>query len=40
MGEFHVPDYDTAFTITNSEIPGMEGLDITRVRLMYLLIQT
>ena len=34
-GKFHVPHYNTAFTITDPDIMGMGGLDITRVKLIF-----
>lgn len=34
-GKFHVPRYDTAFAVTNPTVPGMRGLDIARVKLIF-----
>ena len=34
-GKFHVPHYDTAFAVTDPDIPGMEGLNITRVKCIF-----
>ena len=34
-GKFWVPCYDTAFVVTNPDILGMGGLDITRVKLIF-----
>ena len=35
-GKYHVPHYDTAFAVTDPDIPGMGGLNITRVKLIFL----
>ena len=34
--KFKVPHYDTAFAVTDPNIPGMGGLDISRVKLIFL----
>ena len=34
-GKFQVPCYDTAFVVTNPDIPSMGGLDIARVKLFF-----
>ena len=34
-GKFKVPCYDTAFAVTDPNIPGMGGLDISRVQLIF-----
>ena len=34
-GKFQVPHYDTAFTVTNPNIPSMGGLGIARVKLFF-----
>ena len=34
-GKFKVPCYDTAFSVTDPNIPGMGGLDISRVKLIF-----
>ena len=33
--KFKVPCYDTAFAVTDPNIPGMGGLDISRVKLIF-----
>ena len=34
-GKSQVPHYDTTFAVTNPDIPGMGGLDIARVKLLF-----
>lgn len=34
-GKFHVPRYDTVYAVTNPDLPGMAGLDIARVKLIF-----
>ena len=34
-GKHQVPRYDTVFVVTDPDIPGMGGLDIARVKLLF-----